>query len=156
MRRLKYPDAADVLDAAVASVKPKSKRRHPTPREIIAHATPAMEEMRRTGNWTEAKGKHLVALYVWLHTEIYHVEPAELFTEETMLAAIGAADRLVKGEFGGDAKRCVEFMAWSWARVKRSTTAGRDTDWRLTWRAQFGSKAMLTDYRVDVVRGHAR
>lgn len=158
MRRLKYsapPSAAEELDLVIDGVKPRAKRGKATPRAVLAKAGVEAEAMRRTGDWSAAKGKHLVALYAWLHQSIYHVEPAELFQEKAMLCAIGSVDRMVAAEFGGDAKRCVEFIAWVWSREKKSIT-GRDVGRRITWRLQFVSKSLLTDYRVDAMAGKIR
>lgn len=112
--------------------------------------------MRESKDWKGAKGKHLVALYVWLHTEIYGVEPAELLTKELYMQCCRAADLLLKNDFGGEMDRAVAFLSWTWARERSKEKAGKQGTFRVGWRYQFASKALLTDYRVELVRGITR
>jgi len=156
MRKLKHPDAAAALDELVAGVKPKRKRPVPSARKILDRALVDAETMRKTNDWSEARGKHLVALYAWLHGEIYKVEAAELLDGKTMLAASSAADRMLRDDFGGDGKRAVEFIAWAWYRERSFEKAGRTSTRRLGWRLLFASKCLLVDYRVELVRGQTR
>ena len=159
MRHLKSaqpaePSAADLLDAEVGAMKKRKKSCNP--RASFDKAIAEVTAMRESKNWKGAKGRHLVALYVWLHTEIYGVEPAELLVKTAYIRACGAAERLLKDDFGGDCERVVGFLSWVWAKERTKTKAGKQDSFRIGWRYQFATKTLLTNYRVELVRGLTR
>ena len=158
MRRLKYTPtnaAADALDVQVAQMQPARKRRA-NGRGIFARSVEQAEAYRKAGKWDGASGRHLVALYAWLHEQIYGVAAAELLDGDAVLGAISSADKLLRAEFDGDAGRAVKFIAWCWSRERQRETSGRNEGRRVTWRLQFASRCMLTDYRVELLRGNGR
>jgi hypothetical protein len=150
-------EAAFALEAEITTKKKPVKRRN---RKVNFEA--AREEadaMRKTNEWSNAAGRHLVALYAWLHREVYGVDAAELVTGDTYVAAVSAANRMLANEFGGKAERAVEFMRWTWKREARAEKKRREQrdegGRRITWRLQFAARHLLVDYRVDLVRGRA-
>ena len=107
MRHLKHKPAADHLDDIIAAMpKPGVKRAH-SPKQLFARYDSEMVAMRDSKDWSKAKGKHLVALYAWLHAEVYKVDPIELFDGQCLLGACSAANRLIEDVFGGDPERAV-------------------------------------------------
>ncbi len=112
------------------------------------------EQLCRTEEWAAAKPGVLVALYAKLHAHVYGVLPAELDSPREWLQACRAAGLLVKRDFGGDAARAVDFMAWCWdreeGRERWRREHGRDGG-RIGWRLQF-SRSLLSDWRVDQAR----
>jgi len=105
--------------------------------------------MRKEGDWSKAKPVHFVALYAWLHEQIYGTAPADLFMGNTTKLSIFACAKLLKDEFAGDKDELVEFMKWCWVREQKKKN--RD-DWRITWYRQFVARTLLTDYRVARAR----
>lgn len=149
MRRLKYPSAADRLDAEIAAM-PKSKKRTASPQRTLDKALVEMELYKSTGDWSTAKPMHYVALYAWLHESIYETAPVDLFEGKSLLAASSAARKMLDVDFGNEGKRFVEFIAWCWRRERVAMKKGSGR--RLSWRLQFASRHLLVDYRVDLMR----
>ena len=99
-----------------------------------------------------------MALYAWLHREVYGVDAAELCDRAMLTAAVAAANRMLERDFGGEAERAVDFLRWTWKREARFEKKRRDDraeGRRITWRLQFAARHLLVDYRVDLVRGRA-
>ncbi len=110
-------------------------------------------EMRRSRNWSSAEPAHLVSLWAWCYSAVYGIPP-ELTSKERAHAHALAA-RLVRDEFSGSTRAAVAFLNWTWNREK-----GRER-WRrengkgggsLDWRAQFGARWLLREFRVDQQR----
>ena len=129
--------------------KPK-RPRYEKPAARDARVLGETDEMRRTGDWGEADGHHLVALYGFFHQEVYGVEALELDGKSRAIAA-----RLAEGAtnryFGGDFGACVSFMLWVWRREqgreewrRANQREGTRIGWKWQWSAQ-----LVTDYRVD-------
>lgn len=141
-------------DVAASKAKPKGKRG-----ASLDASEREAEAMRKANDWTGARGRHLVALYAWLHREVYGVDVAELRDDRAMLtAAVAAANRMLERDFGGEAERGVDFLRWTWKREARAEKRRRDEHAegrRITWRLQFAARHLLVDYRVDLVRGRA-
>lgn len=132
----------------------KAKVRAKTRRSLAGALRDAQERMakHKAGDraaWEDAGPAALVGLYAILHTSVYGVEPAELQEGQTVVGAMSAAKRLI-GDLG-EPIYAVEFLRWTWAREKKRHAKG-DGDWRVTWRQQFVSRALLTDFRVVLAR----
>lgn len=103
--------------------------------------------------WASAQPKHLVALYSLLHEQVYDVAPIEL--KDVWKGVVSAAKSMLEKEFNKDAKAFVEFIRWTWIRERHREMKRRAENAdgsRIGWVLQFKSRAMLTDYRVDVAR----
>lgn len=94
--------------------------------------------------WKTFKPKHFVWLYAHLHETIYGALPLELL-ENYQLACL-AAGRCIR-EFGGDVEKALDFVRWTWRREK-AVHPTRTSDFRVGWRYQFTSAALMTDYRI--------
>ena len=139
-------DAAAALESRLPpSRPPTSKRRKQNGRAQVERVHADLERMRREGDWRDARPIHIVALYAWLHAQIYKVEPLDLYKDDAVAGATSACAKLLRDEFGGDCKLLVEFVAWCWVRERQRLNGnGR----RLTWHLQFASRALLVDHRV--------
>ena len=110
--------------------------------------------MLERGEWSEAKGKHFVALFAELHFRVYGVACDELGPKERVFATKLANDMLAN-EFEGKPEEMARFVAWLWSREKGREEWRREnrrSGSRITWRTQFGVRAVLTDYRIDQAR----
>lgn len=122
------------------------------------------DRMRRFGEgdvtaWDDAGPMALVGLFVFLHTTVYGVAPGELEEGKALLAAASAARRLITDL--GSPVATVEFVRWTWARertrMRRRQDSTDESPWRISWRWQFASRSLITDYRVALARlGQAR
>lgn len=98
----------------------------------------------------------LVGLYAALHERVYEVLPLEL--SQDWLAAVSAARKMLRDEFGDDPIAMAEYLRWSFARekkrerVNRASKALNGTGWRVGWRYAFAKRAMLTDYLREMKR----
>lgn len=101
-------------------------------------------------DYTQVVPLTVVGLFILMHTWVYEVEPIELRDRKVMMFASSAVRRLI-ADFGGDIRETMEFVRWTWAREKKSF-AKRETDFRIGWRYQFCSKALITDYRIVVTK----
>lgn len=155
MRRLKYPPTADTpaalaLERAIGDMGTKRPKRKASATSLLKTSLIEAEIFRTTNDWSTAKGRHFVALYAWLHAEIYGAEAQDLLDGKSMLAASSAADKMLRVDFEGQAARFVEFIAWCWKREKVAMKKGVGR--RLSWRLQFALRHLLVDYRVDLMR----
>ena len=126
---------------------------------LLSALREVQDRMRRFGEgdetaWDDAGPMVLVGLFVFLHTTVYGVSPGELDEGKTLLAAASAARRLITDL--GSPVAVVEFVRWTWARertrMRRRQSAPDESPWRISWRWQFASRQLLTDYRVAVAR----
>ena len=103
----------------VQKTKAKMERRKQKPKTVAAavfhRALVEVDAMLKTGDWSGAGARHLVALYDRFHTRCYGVEPAELGPSERFNASM-LAGGMLKREFGGEIVEAVEFMIWAWER----------------------------------------
>ena len=116
-----------------------------------------MKEMAESGDWSEARGTHVVALYAWLHACVYGVEPSELTPKQWGIAA-AAATRMVDQEFKRDYGSAVQFLRWTWKREQKREEWRRQQHrdgGRIGWRLQF-SNALIVEYRLSVARVGSR
>lgn len=106
-------------------------------------------------DWTGCTGRHLVALYGWMHESVYGVAPLDLGVAKTYAVAGAMAQRMVDGWFGGSVAEAADFMAWTWQREqgrmkwRAENLKGEQPAFRLSWRLQFGP-ALVTDYRTHL------
>ena len=106
--------------------------------------------------WRDAQPQHLVALYGWLHGEVYGAEPLEL-KGEAWWGAGSAAGKLVREEFGGSVAAALDYVRWVWRRERaREKKAAEQDARRIGWRLMFCMRHLLTDYRVANARSGRR
>lgn len=144
--------ARSVVDL-VGPAKRRSKKRAPSPsyvRRIMADVKERIAE----DQWADAKPRDLVGLYLVLHEWCYGVEAAEV-VGVSWNAAVSAAGKLVRDEFGDDPRRAVDFIRWVWKREKEREAWRRQNGQaggRIGWRLQFCARTFVTDYRIHIHR----
>lgn len=121
----------------------------------------AMREMVKSGDWSAATHRHLVALYVWLHEKAYGVESELAFAarskpaKNALFGAEAAAKRMLEQEFRGDAGAMAAYVRWWWMRERqreeRAKQSGADRG-RTGWQLMFSSRSLLQDYRLAIRR----
>lgn len=159
MPRRKNPAAEQELQLFVEQQKMAdwaarpAKKKRSMPASTVARATAEMREMIEKQDWATAKPVHFLALYSYLHTEVYGVEPVIGASERSQ--ATLAAWRALTNEFAGDRDAMADFMRACWRKERAREAARRSgriqSDFRIGWRFQFGGK-MITDYRIDRAR----
>lgn len=126
-----------------------NSRRYVPMDQQIEKAREEMPMMARAGDWGDATGMHMAALYCFLHTEVYGVEPLELDRKAWAGCAKMAASCAEKF-FGGDYGQLAVFVRWVWRREQGREAwrrqNGRDGQ-RIGWRYQFAT-ALVSDFRV--------
>lgn len=145
-----------------AMCRPKAKKRPanrngPKASTILDQIDKVQEIAANPERWSEMTPAMFVALYAWLHSEVYGVDPSAELAGKTGLAARGAAKRMVDEMFDGDRVAAVDFVRWSWRREKGREQWRRDNGQagsRMGWRWQFGP-ALVNDYRVHLRRQRA-
>ena len=133
----------------------KAKRRK-TPIAGLNRAIKELDRVLVNGKPTSTfYARHLVALYVKLHTSVYGVEPVELHTGSCYFGATSAATKLVRSEFGDDMNRVLAFIRWVWQR-ERETEKWRRVNGaegrRIGWHIMFAQRTLVTDYRLSKER----
>lgn len=117
-------------------------------------------EMARSGDWSRAMPRHLVALYDLYHERVYGVHSIDL-TPIARGRAAGMVGQLLRKHFGmvpGEAAsevvayvRAAAFVRWAWEREAKAEKwrqeVGRSGR-RLGWVAVFGGQ-VLADYAVE-------
>lgn len=111
--------------------------------------------------WSGAEARHLVALYAYLHEQVYGVAADELVKAPLeWLGAVSAATKLLREEFGDQAPAAVEWVRWVWKREKagcdRRAKVGETSDFRIGWRYMFCRRGLLVDYRRAVASAKER
>jgi hypothetical protein len=138
-----------------AAKKPKTFRG--ASKGSVERAREQMNSMAERGEWDDASGTHLVALYEWLHEKVYGVATAEL-DARTWAVASQMAGRMVEQQFDNDFGKAVVFMRWVWRREhereawrRENGKQGARIGWRLMWNG-----SLVTDYKVDCARRPTR
>lgn len=143
-----------LLDEVAAKKERRKSRPKTIAASVFSRSLSEVDEMNRTGDWSDATAGHLVALYDRMHTKCYGVDCAELGPSERYNVAMFAGT-FVKREFDGDYTRAVEFMNWAWTREianeKWRRENGRTNARRIGARLMFGG-SLLSDYRVALAR----
>lgn len=135
-----------VLDFA-ATAPASRKPRRSVSRSRFDSSLLRAKELIEKGDWEKFRPKDLVALYAILHERVYGVLPLEVLPHYK--DALLAAGSLVKREFKGSTPATIDFIQWTW---KRAAARAGNSDFRIGWRYQFRSAALLTDYRVYLSR----
>lgn len=148
--------AAEARETAVER-KP-SKRKGPeveTVRRTVVAEMRALAEALHEKHAHQISGYTLVSVWAWAHEELYGVSPASELAGLAWLAAGSSAEGLIRGEFGGDGARALDFVKWALRREqereawrKRNGKEGG----RLTWRQLFSLRQLVVDYRVSLQR----
>lgn len=148
MAMLSIDFCANELESSIRLKRPKRKATSCIgSRAHVEVVRAEAEELRRAQRWGEMRPSHLVALWAWLHEQVYKVapEPGDMspkaFSASTLLAG-----RTLRESFGGDAARMVGFMRWVWRREveqKKRRPDGR----RIGARLQFCA-GLVSDWRV--------
>lgn len=172
-------EQGESLADALASVKPKEKRKSPskaTPSRI-KRAFDEFDELFKGNRWKEDPSKikpdHAVAFYVRLHVKVYsfkdkdtgktiEVYPEELRNGTTWLHACSAAKAWIEGknlEFENRAE-FFEFIIWTWqtemSKLEWTRKTGNHAPKRITWQHQFVFRERLTDYRQAMAEAKER
>lgn len=161
MRRHKYPrqeaaraEAANSFAAAVGP--PRSRKKKPrAAKRTITNAMNVVAERIEAEEWSDIRPEHLVALYAVCHEDIYGVSAVPELEGEAWYGARSAAASMLRKEFDDDTEAAVEYLRWTWRREQSREKWRRDNGrpgGRITWRAQFCSRTMLTEYRIDQER----
>jgi hypothetical protein len=150
------PNAAAALEAMLDLDKKRPKRKL-NAKAALASAIADVLVMMQTKAWQRASARHFVALFAWLHGEVYGVHPEELHDPKAYMASVACAKRMLGIDFGDEADRMVGFVRWVWARErtieKKRRDAGNDARGRrITWQLQFAARNLLIDYRVELMR----
>lgn len=129
----------------------QTTKRPPKPFQPHLRAAADLEALNGS-KWQRAEPRHLVALYAYLHGQVYKVDPEELTRAPLeWLGAVSAATKLLREEFGDDPVAAVEWVRWVWQREKRGcerrAKVGETSDFRITWRYMFCRRGLLVDYR---------
>ena len=134
------------------SEKPR-RPRYEKPDARAARVHSEMEGMLQSRDWSAAEGEHLVALYSFLHREVYGVDALEVDAKSRAIAA-RLAEATTKKFFDGDFGACVSFMRGVWLREesrekwrRANSRDGQRIGWKWQWSAQ-----LVTDYRVNAER----
>lgn len=110
-------------------------------------------EMLKEGKWSDAQGKHFVALYADLYFRVYGMLPADLGPKERVFASKLASTMLSK-QFLNDCQEMSKFMAWTWTEEKRREQWRRENHRDggiIDWRYQFSAK-LVQSYRMACAR----
>ena len=96
------------------------------------------------------KPSDFVALYAWLHNQVYNVDPSSELNGKSGLAARNFAKTILKEEFGGIVDDMIMFMRWTWWREREREEwrkANNRQGGRITWKYQF-SRGLVNEYRL--------
>lgn len=141
----------------VGDLEKGGKRRAASPTRAYDRAAEEIAAFRSDPDrWVTGTPAHFVALYAWLHAEVYGAPPAEL-RSDAWWGAVSAAAKLLRDEFSGEPLRLLDYIRWTWRRERgrEQKAAARDDGGesrRIGWKLQFVYKHLLTDYRVDAAR----
>ncbi len=121
-------------------------------------ASVAIDEMMRTGDYSQATPLSVFALFCKMHEHCYGVEMGENTPAERSRACMQIGGFL-RNQLSGDVEALVDFVRWAWRReiateAWRRSNPGRGGS-RLQVRWTFIAQK-LTDYRVDMARAHAK
>lgn len=146
--------AAADLQALVQPALDRKPRAFRSSKGQIERAREQMRAMRESGDWDDASGTHLVALYEHFHFLVYGVANAELDGKNWALAA-QAAGRMVAQHFGDDYGKAALFIRWVWRREERTEAWRREhqqSGKSIGWRLQFAHGSLITQYKIDCAR----
>ncbi len=139
---------------AVSDWAGKAKKKTGTSGAVIGRNRRQMLDMLRTGDWSDARVGHLLALYAHCHNAVYKVEAID-FKGFSYEAALLTAGRVVKKEFDGSILAAKAFIIWTWkrerARIVAASKAEKVHTFRIGPQWQWDAR-LITDYRIDKVQ----
>lgn len=148
------------IDEAIASrveawVQPAKKRAKSVgiSDRVMERLAEEVSKMVLSGDWSTATPRHFVALYVWLHREVYGIDDAGLTLKVRVTAAILSA-KMLRDFFAEDQGAMAAYLRWAWRREhsrEKWRRENRRSGGVLTWYALFSGK-LLTDYRLQLAR----
>ena len=145
---MRHPlSAADQLDVMIEQL---SKKKVFTPYACLKKASVQAEQMRKNNDWSNAKGRHLVAVYAWLY-EVINKSTAVDMDTDALFGVIKVADKMLKKEFGGDGGAAIKFIGWCWD-MEKYRLAKNPTKFPFTWQLQFLNKHIIAEYRDDMMK----
>lgn len=137
----------------------KDRKSNGSPKQRLALWRERAKRLLDAQDYDAFGPSELVGLYCVLHEHVYKVAPAEVQNSKVLLAAGGAAARLIRDTFEGRAREAVQFVSWVWRREqqreKKRQRDGETAGGRIGWRLQFVSPAFVTDYQVELQRRRA-
>jgi len=150
------PVKASSVRSWVGDTSVKRKRAKPQRSAKARLAAKAqVVELIESGEWGGLVDPGLlVALYVWCHTQVYGIEPAELGDGSEWFYAERHAAKCLVDQFAGDMAECVTFVRWVWAREDSREKWRRDNNnsgSRISWQWMFNAR-LWTEYRLDLAR----
>jgi hypothetical protein len=161
MRKLLYPELQKQTEFVVVRTPAQRKAREKAKGDASALLGKALRDAQQlllamkqkgvTVDYTAVGPSAVIGFFCMTHSLVYGVEPAELRDRNNYMGAISGIRRLLQQEFNGDIAQVFEFVRWTWQREKRQFQT-RQGDFRVGWRYQFCSKALLTDYRIAFVK----
>ena len=99
----------------------------------------------------------VLAVYCWVHEQLYGCLPIELIGETksvrtTRMAALARIRYVATRHFNGSFVPFIDFLAWSAGRERARQQRKPGEEWRVGWRLQF-SDGFLTDWQVARKKG---
>jgi hypothetical protein len=146
--------ASDRLREMVgARSRKKRSARTSGPSESKVHAKVAelKEKVFDQENWKNFGPEDMVAMFLFLHEEVYGVSAVPETVGQNFLGARSAAAALAK-RLGTE--ETVDFIRWTWSREQEREEWCRKNGkerGRISWRLQF-SNNLVVDYKVQLAR----
>jgi hypothetical protein len=148
--------AAASMAAFVGKSKPKPKKSAGVRRSRVDAAMERVQQRIEADSWDDADAETFVALFAWLHGEVYGVSPVDEMRTQWR-GACSAARKMFADVFDSDPNLMLDFIRWVWNREtqieawrRKNQTHGK----RIGWRLQFASRTLITDYQIDLARKH--
>lgn len=143
--------AAAQLEAMVVPLKKKPRKRNGPQ---LGRVKRDMEKIISVVNdpklRSKMKASEFVALYAWLHAQVYNVDPSNELEGKSGLGARAAAKFVLKTEFADNVDDMVMFLRWTWWREREREEWRKVNNrhgGRITWRYQF-SGGLVNEYRL--------
>lgn len=147
-----WAGSRDTAKKREASKERKSKG---PAKSTLDRAFVKLHDMIASRDYEGAKPIHFLALYYWMHEQVYGVVCAEMGAHDRKMGCF-AASLIFRKQFDSDPEAMIDFMRWVWNRE-----IGREK-WRRENRPDGGggrigiglqfSNKLVTDYRLDVLR----
>lgn len=149
--QIERSQAASQLEALVTPLTKKpTKRTGPQVAKIQRDMEKIAEIVKDEKLWVKLTPALYVALYAWLHQQVYGIDPSAELASKVGLGARSAATNILKNEFNGNAGEMLMFMRWTWFREREREEwrkANNRQGGRITWRVQF-SHGLVNEYRL--------
>lgn len=144
------------MSAFIGKRKAKPKKSAGVRRSRVEAALAKVAARIESDDWADADAEAFVALFAWLHCEVYGVSPIDEMRSQWR-GACSAARKLFADVFDSDPALMLAFMRWVWNREARFEEWRRQHQThgkRIGWRLQFASRTLVTDYQIDLARKH--